>query len=157
MVTELRSENQLKVGAGIESFTKRTVIRNLKDTAAFSKEDVGILYDKYFGALYYAHHEANGKSESNKMNRNVFHNMLASMTPWAKIKHNSDNVDVNAARKVCNSFIDRIFHLFAANSSDDLLDFQSVILGFSEILHGVCISIMLNMFKCCDSCCFAYD
>jgi hypothetical protein len=141
MVTELRSENQLKVGAGIESFTKRTVIRNLKDTAAFSKEDVGILYDKYFGTLYYAnhHHETNGKSESNKMNRNVFHNMLASMTLWAKIKPNSDNVDVNAASNVCNSFIDRIFHLFTADSPEHLLDFQSTILGFNEILHGVCI------------------
>jgi hypothetical protein len=138
MITELRNENQLKVGAGIESFTKRTVIRNLKDTAAFSKEDIGILYDKFFGALYYANHEANGKPES-KMNCEIFHNMLASMAPWAKIKPNSDNMDVNAASNVCNSFIDRIFRLFAADSSDQLLDFQSVILGFNEILHGVCI------------------
>lgn len=134
MILELRSQNQLKVGAGIESFTKRTVIRNLKDTAMFSKEDVAILYDKYFGALYYANHEAQSES---KMNREVFQSMLSSMTVWAKMKHNTDNVDINAANNVCSNFIDRIYTLFTENSPDKLLDFQMVILGMNEILHGV--------------------
>lgn len=142
MITELRNQNQLKVGAGIESFTKRTVIRNLKDTAMFSKEDVAILYDKYFGALYYASHEAsnNAKSDS-KMNREVFQSMLASMTVWAKAKHNTDNADVNAANAVCNNFIDRMYRLFTENAADNLLDFQMVILGMNEILHGVSVGL----------------
>lgn len=134
MVDELRSQNQLKVGAGIESFTKRTVIRNLNDMATFSKEDIGILYDKYFGTLYYANHETGGKPES-KMNRDVFQSMLASMTPWAKLQANTDNIDVNTARDICNKFVDRIYRLFSVD--DQLVDFQSVVLGMSEILHGV--------------------
>lgn len=134
MIMELRSQNQLKVVAGIESFTKRTVIRNLKDMALFSKEDIGIIYDKYFAALYYASHD--GKPES-RMNRDVFQNFLGSMTTWAKPKSSSDNVDVSTARDICNSFIDRIYRLFAGQGSDKLIDFQSVVLGMSDILHGV--------------------
>ncbi|KAF1804276.1 rab-GTPase-TBC domain-containing protein [Mucor lusitanicus] len=151
MITELRNQNQLKVGAGIESFTKRTVIRNLKDTAMFSKEDVAILYDKYFGALYYASHEAsnNAKSDS-KMNREVFQSMLASMTVWAKAKHNTDNADVNAANAVCNNFIDRMYRLFTENAADNLLDFQMVILGMNEILHGDLMSHMDWFFQLYD-------
>lgn len=138
MVLELRNQNQLKVGAGIESFTKRTIIRNLKDTAMFCKEDVAILYDKYFGALYYANHEAAGNTKSElKMNKQVFQSMLSSMTVWAKAKYNTDDTDSNAANAICNSFIDRIYRLFTANSPDNLLDFQMVILGMNDILHGV--------------------
>lgn len=137
MILELRSQNQLKVGAGIESFTKRTVIRNLKDTAMFSKEDVAILYDKYFGALYYANHEASNTQSESKMNKEVFQSMLSSMTAWAKMKHSTDNADINAANNVCSNFIDRIYTLFTENSADKLLDFQMVILGMNEILHGV--------------------
>lgn len=149
MIIELRNQNQLKVGAGIESFTKRTVIRNLKDTAMFSKEDVAILYDKYFGALYYASHEASGNTKSDsKMNREVFQSMLASMTVWAKAKQNTDNVDINAANNVCNSFIDRMYRLFTANAPDNLLDFQMVILGMNEILHGVSCHLQKKIDSC---------
>lgn len=102
--------------------------------ALFNKEDIGIIYDKYFAALYYASHD--GKPES-RMNRDVFQNFLASMTTWAKPKSSSDNVDVSTARDICNSFIDRIYRLFAGRGSDKLIDFQSVVLGMSDILHGV--------------------
>ncbi|CAO3614635.1 unnamed protein product [Mucor fragilis] len=151
MIIELRNQNQLKVGAGIESFTKRTVIRNLKDTAMFSKEDVAILYDKYFGALYYANHEASSNTKSDsKMSREVFQSMLASMTVWAKAKQNTDNADINAANNVCNSFIDRIYRLFTENAPDNLLDFQMVILGMNEILHGDLMSHLDWFFQLYD-------
>ncbi|KAI9478329.1 MAG: rab-GTPase-TBC domain-containing protein [Benjaminiella poitrasii] len=149
MVEELRNQNQLKVGAGIESFTKRTIIRNLKDTAMFSKEDIGIIYDKYFGALYYASHEAGSKPES-KMNRDTFQSMLASMTPWAKAKHICDNVDINTATMLCNQFIDRLYRSFTVNCSDGLLDFQNIVLGLNNILHGDIMSHIDWFFKIYD-------
>lgn len=140
MITELRSQNQLKVGAGIESFTKRTVIRNLKDMATFNKEEIGIIYDKYFAALYYANHEAAAaKKQENKMTRDTFQSMLASMTVWAKVKPASDNVDANAARDICHSFVDRMYRLFVGDTPDKLLDFQRAVLGMSGILHGVSV------------------
>ncbi|KAI8986456.1 rab-GTPase-TBC domain-containing protein [Pilobolus umbonatus] len=134
MITELRSENQLKVGAGIESFTKRTIIRHLKDTAGFTKEEIAILYDKFYGALYYANHEVAGKSESS-MNQEIFHSMLASMTLWAKNKSSEDSIDVKAAQEVSSRFIERLYISFAG-SKDAFIDFQKMIIGMNEILHG---------------------
>lgn len=146
MITELRNQNQLKVGAGIESFTKRSVIRNLKDTAMFSKEDIGIIYDKYFAALYYATNDSSSKSSANKMNRELFQNMLSSMTPWAKMKPSNDDEDINARNAMGNRFIDRIYKSFVADTDDKLLDFQGVILGLSNILHGVCAGPKTSFF-----------
>jgi hypothetical protein len=155
MIIELRRENQLKVGAGIESYTKRTVIRNLSDMATFNKEEIGIIYDKYFAALYYANHESSG-GDSSKMNRDIFQAMLASMTTWTKAKPAaSDNVDVNTARDICHSFIDRIYKLFVGDAPDKLLDFQRAVLGMSDILHGVSccfLFVFFCSFSCTDFC-----
>ncbi|KAI8638868.1 rab-GTPase-TBC domain-containing protein [Parasitella parasitica] len=150
MVLELRNQNQLKVGAGIESFTKRTVIRNLKDTALFSKEDVAILYDKYFGALYYANSQVDKTKAESKMNKETFQSMLSSMTVWAKLKQNTDNADANAANSVCSGFIDKIYRFFTRNSADGLLDFQMVILRMSDILHGDLMSHIDWFFRLYD-------
>ncbi|KAI7906001.1 rab-GTPase-TBC domain-containing protein [Cokeromyces recurvatus] len=149
IIEDLRSQNQLKVGAGIESFTKRTIIRNLKDTAMFSKEDIGIIYDKYFGALYYASHEV-GRKPGSKMDRETFQNMLASMTPWAKAKPMCDNMDNNAATTICNRFINRLYRSFVGSNPNNLVDFQSVIINFNEILHGDIMSHIDWFFKIYD-------
>jgi hypothetical protein len=78
------------------------------------------------------------------MNKEVFQSMLSSMTAWAKMKHSTDNADINAANNVCSNFIDRIYTLFTENSTDKLLDFQMVILGMNEILHGVRFLLIYN-------------
>lgn len=132
MIIELRSQNQLKIGAGIESFTKRSIIRTLKDTAGFGKEDIGIIYDKYFSALYYANDKV---TKDATMNRDVFQRMLSSMTPWAKItKPSSDDEDKQAKNAIANGFIDRLYKSFAEETP---LDFQKVVLGLSQLLHAV--------------------
>lgn len=135
MVVELRRQNQLKVGAGIESFTKRTVIRHLKDTAGFSKEDIGTIYDKYFGTLYYSNRDTGGKPES-KMNKETFQAMLASMTPWAKFKSTNEHPDSITAKELSTSFVYRMYRMFAGGE-DELVDFQKMVCGMSEILQGV--------------------
>jgi hypothetical protein len=81
------------------------------------------------------------------MNKDVFQSMLGSMTTWAKSQPNSDNIDVNTAKDICNKFVDRIYRLFVADTEDGLVDFQRVVLGMSEILHGVsCSYMLLNAF-----------
>ncbi|KAG1460472.1 hypothetical protein G6F56_005941 [Rhizopus delemar] len=148
MIMDLRRQNQLKVGAGIESFTKRTAIRHLKDMAGFSKEDVGIIYDKYFGALYYANRESGEKIDS-KMNRETFQNMLAIMTPWAKVKATNENSDSVTAKTLSNNFVNRLFRVFADDGSE-LIDFQKMVSGMSEILQGDIMSHMDWFFKLYD-------
>ncbi|KAG1045709.1 hypothetical protein G6F43_011233 [Rhizopus delemar] len=148
MIIELRRQNQLKVGAGIESFTKRTVIRHLKETAGFSKEDIGVIYDKYFGALYYANRDTGDKPES-KMDREIFQNMLAVMTPWAKIKVTNESADSIVAKELSSNFVRRLYRMFSGNE-DELIDFQKMVVGMGEILQGDIMSHMDWFFKLYD-------
>ncbi|KAG1460739.1 hypothetical protein G6F46_005335 [Rhizopus delemar] len=148
MIAELRRQNQLKVGAGIESFTKRTAIRHLKETAGFTKEDIGIIYDKYFGALYYASRETGDKPDL-KMNKEAFQNMLASMTPWAKVKSKDESADSITAKDLCTKFVYRIYKKFSGGK-DELIDFQKMVIGMSEMLQGDIMSHMDWFFKLYD-------
>ncbi|OBZ89536.1 hypothetical protein A0J61_02414 [Choanephora cucurbitarum] len=149
MVVDMRRENQLKIGANIESFAKRTAIRNLKDTAGFSKEDIGVIYDKYFGALYYANRELDKKPET-KMNRDTFQSMLAGFTLWAKNIPPSDDIDISLATSLRNSFINRLYRMFVGDAPDKLIDFQRAVLGFSDILQGDIMSHIDWFFKLYD-------
>ncbi|KAI8354045.1 rab-GTPase-TBC domain-containing protein [Blakeslea trispora] len=149
MIIDMRRENQLKVGANIESFAKRTTIRNLNDTAGFSKDDIGVIYDKYFGALYYANREPGVKAET-KMNRNTFQSMLSSFTLWAKTIPLDDDVDVSLANSLCTSFINRLYRMFAGDAPDQLIDFQRAVLGLSDILQGDIMSHIDWFFKLYD-------
>lgn len=52
-ITEQRSKHKDAVLANIESFTKRTSIRNLgPDSKRLNPEDLGFLYDKFYAVLY---------------------------------------------------------------------------------------------------------
>ncbi|KAI9265974.1 rab-GTPase-TBC domain-containing protein [Sporodiniella umbellata] len=148
LIADLRRQNQLKVGAGIESFTKRATIRHLKDMSGFSKEDVGIIYDKYFGALYYANRESGEKGNS-KMNRDTFQNMLAIMTPWAKVKTTNESADSLTAKALSNGFVNRLYNLFSGGENN-VIDFQKMVSGMSGILQGDIMSHMDWFFELYD-------
>jgi TBC1 domain family member 8/9 len=52
-ITELRLKNKDSVLNNIESFAKRTAIRNLgPDSKLLSTDDLGALYDRFYGVLY---------------------------------------------------------------------------------------------------------
>ncbi|KAI9244243.1 rab-GTPase-TBC domain-containing protein [Sporodiniella umbellata] len=146
-IIELRRQNQLKVGVGIESFTKRTAIRHLQDAGGFSKDTIGIIYDKYFGALYYSSRRSSDTSDT-KMSKEAFQNMLADITVWGKIKRKDESPDTIAAKDMCNKFVSRLYRKFAG--ADDWIDFQKAVSGMSEILNGDIMSHLDWLFKLYD-------
>ncbi|KAF7724455.1 hypothetical protein EC973_000964 [Apophysomyces ossiformis] len=133
MVIELRRRNQLKVVAGIESFTKRSAIRHLDDMASFSKDEIAIVYDKFFGALYYA--KQKGDKAESVMNYDTFQKMMASMTEWAKLKSADESPDASIARTLGHSFIERLYRHFQHDKNQGI-SFQDSVLGLSDILRG---------------------
>ncbi|KAJ1905238.1 GTPase activating protein (GAP), partial [Tieghemiomyces parasiticus] len=54
-IDELRRTHQLKIVHTVESFTKRTQLRNLPSTGRFTKAELSLLYDRFYSALYYEH------------------------------------------------------------------------------------------------------
>ncbi|KAI7864999.1 rab-GTPase-TBC domain-containing protein [Spinellus fusiger] len=132
LILELRRQNQLKVVAGIESYTKRSAIRHLKDIAGFNKEDIAIVYDKFFAALYYA------KSKSDKTDRmdvETFHSFLGTLTEWAQPEPLDGSVEMTIHYQLGEAFVHRLFKYFHHDHYSGI-NFQDVVLGLSDILHG---------------------
>ncbi|KAJ2767629.1 GTPase activating protein (GAP), partial [Coemansia linderi] len=53
-IEELRRSHQLRIVHSVEEFSKRTFLRNVIDTGGFTKEQLSLLYDRYYSVLFYA-------------------------------------------------------------------------------------------------------
>jgi TBC1 domain family member 8/9 len=153
-VLELRKTHQLKVVHNIESFTKRGQIRNLKDTSKFSKNDISIIYDKFYNAQFY------GKQKSmrndSRMDLNTFYRFLGSIASWAKLddenltKENGSPRDNQGRRLVGYEFIHKLFIHFDRSKSGGLT-LQDVVIGLGEIVFGDLMSRIELFFNLHDS------
>ncbi|KAI8969958.1 rab-GTPase-TBC domain-containing protein [Mycotypha africana] len=129
LVRELRQTHQLKVVAGIESFTKRSTVRNIEDSAGLDKTELGILYDKFYNVLYYK-----SKSDSSKMDLQLFEKFIGSVATWAKI--DTEEYDGDERRlKVAKGFIYRLFKAFDRQNHQKL-NFQDAVIGIGNICKG---------------------
>ncbi|KAI8144428.1 rab-GTPase-TBC domain-containing protein [Fennellomyces sp. T-0311] len=147
LVTDLRRQNQLKVVAGIESYTKRNAIRHVKDTAGFEKDEISIVYDKFFGALYYSKQEKS--TDGTHMDFNTFLEMLNSMTTWSKLKQHDDTPNEGYMRTLGLKFLQRLYEYFRGDGHQGVT-FQDAVLGLSEIMHGDLMSEIELFFKLYD-------
>ncbi|RKP05096.1 rab-GTPase-TBC domain-containing protein [Thamnocephalis sphaerospora] len=78
-VMDLRRSLQSKVIHGIESFTKRSHLRNLKETGKLNKEALAAVYDKYYSILFY--HGQEGVSQAS-LGYAGYVEFLGSMAAW---------------------------------------------------------------------------
>ncbi|KAJ2001038.1 GTPase activating protein (GAP), partial [Coemansia thaxteri] len=53
-IEELRRLHQLRIVHSVEEFSKRTFLRNVVDSGGFTKEQLSLLYDRYYSVLFYA-------------------------------------------------------------------------------------------------------
>ncbi|KAI7901275.1 rab-GTPase-TBC domain-containing protein [Cokeromyces recurvatus] len=135
LVRELRQTHQLKVVAGIESFTKRSAVRNLDNTAGLNKTELGIIYDKFYNVLYYKQQQpaTSHNESSSKMDFRSFEIFIGSLAPWAKI----DGEDQNNERqlKVAKNFLHQLFEIFDIHHTQSI-SFQDTVVGIGSIYKG---------------------
>ncbi|CAG8504045.1 29156_t:CDS:10 [Gigaspora margarita] len=154
---ELRKTYQLKVVHNIESFTKRSIIRNLQNTLKFSKEDISIIYDKFSTAQFYGKQKNDSRNDS-RMNLSTFYSFLGSIADWAKldddelINNNNDTVlrDNQGHRVVGYKIINKLFEYFDKSSSGGV-SLQDVVLGLGEIKFGDILSRIELFFNLHDT------
>ena len=87
MIYDMRKSHQLRVAHGIESFAKRSVIRNIADKAKLSKEQLSQLYDRYYSVQFYAQkaaEETKAKFDPTKMDYDTFRKFLSELTNFVK-------------------------------------------------------------------------
>ncbi|KAG0165214.1 hypothetical protein DFQ30_008822 [Apophysomyces sp. BC1015] len=131
-VRELRQKHQLKVVAGIESFTKRSALRNVDDTASLDKEELGIVYDKFYNVLYYK--QKRSDRADSRMDCASFEIFIGSLASWAKVSpQDLDNGERHL--KVGKAFLGRLFKIFDKNNAGSL-SLQDVITGVGALIKG---------------------
>ncbi|KAI8637470.1 rab-GTPase-TBC domain-containing protein [Parasitella parasitica] len=109
LIRELRQTHQLKVVAGIESFTKRSAVRNIENTAGLDKAELGIIYDKFYNVLYYKQQKRAERNDS-KMDLQSFEIFIGSLASWAKIESEDYQSDRQRQLKVAKNFLNQLFH-----------------------------------------------
>ncbi|CAG8579651.1 6608_t:CDS:10, partial [Ambispora gerdemannii] len=153
-VNDLRKTQQLKVVHNIESFTKRSQIRNLKDTSKFTKEEISVLYDKYYNAQFYGQQQS--VRNDTRMDLNTFYRFLGSIADWATSEDDDlNNKDITSPRDrqgrrlVGREFINKLFTHFTRSSSGGIT-LQDVIIGLGNIMFGDLMSRMELFFQLHD-------
>lgn len=143
-INQLRKQNELKIIGGVESFTKRNALRNIKNNANFSSDEVSLIYDYFFGALYYAK-DHQDKSSVPEMDLTAFTRMLENMTTWAKLNDNSSTAtndeDLMVVKEVLQAFMQRLFDYFCSESKPGVT-LQDAVSKLGEILRGVCLCLV---------------
>ncbi|KAF9420202.1 hypothetical protein BGZ94_009182 [Podila epigama] len=97
LVAELRRNHQLKVVHNISSFTKRSQLRNIQG-GKFSKDEMGVIYDRFYNALFYGRSQqrGNGKQgEARALDANTFASFLGSIARWAQVDEDQMDHDDN--------------------------------------------------------------
>jgi hypothetical protein len=120
LVRELRQTHQLKVVAGIESFTKRSAVRNIENTAGLDKAQLGIIYDKFYNVLYYKQKSTADRSDSTKMDLKSFEIFIGSLASWAKIESGDYQPDRERQLKVAKNFLQQLFKVFDTHHTQNL-------------------------------------
>ncbi|CAO3607615.1 unnamed protein product [Cunninghamella echinulata] len=149
-IRELRQTHQLKVVAGIESFTKRSTIRNIENTAGLDKDELGIVYDKFYNVLYYKQKgkddsmETNNNNSNNNNNNNnsvarmdlaSFEMFFGSLASWAKLTNKDYEPERERQLKVGKQFLARLFGTFDTLQSGTI-SLQDAIIGIASIIKG---------------------
>ncbi|KAI7876665.1 TBC-domain-containing protein [Lichtheimia hyalospora FSU 10163] len=130
-IREMRQTHQLKVVAGIESFAKRSTLRNIDETAGLDKEELGIIYDKFHNVQYYRTKEKG----SERMDYEAFEILIGNLASWAKFSQKNKEGDQERQRKVGKTFLVRLFKRFDKGEQGGL-SLQDVILGLGSIIKG---------------------
>ncbi|KAI8605096.1 rab-GTPase-TBC domain-containing protein [Dissophora ornata] len=155
-VAELRRKNQLKVVHHIGSFTKRSQLRNI-NPGKFSKDEMGVMYDRFYSALFYGRTQTHKQGEARALDATTFVSFLGSIAHWAQVEDDQGDDDVMATggppkhrRRGSNSttsttrerrrivgrhFISRLFERFDQNGTG-LLSLQQVTTGLDDIING---------------------
>ncbi|KAJ3188481.1 hypothetical protein HK101_009144 [Irineochytrium annulatum] len=141
MIVDLRKSLKLKVVQGLDTYAKRSVIRNLTFTPKFTKEELFFLCDQYFSVLFYDRQNVTQKN-SDRMDFSQFVQFLTRLTTWANVNRDLEEqqtrLGLGAPVKpvVGSILLNKLFaHVFDKNG-DSLVDFGDIVRGLSNLVHS---------------------
>ncbi|KAK9485120.1 rab-GTPase-TBC domain-containing protein [Lipomyces starkeyi] len=131
-ITEQRQKHKNHVLDGIESFAKRTQLRNLHKTGHLSQTDLSNIYDRFFQALQSARLGL-GPTKT-LMDMESFQIFMQGITKWADEPHD---------------FLARLFHRWDVELRGGL-SLQDVVTGLGSIMEEDIMNSMAYFFELYD-------
>ncbi|KAK9475351.1 rab-GTPase-TBC domain-containing protein [Dipodascopsis tothii] len=132
MVAEQRKKHKNHVLEGIESFTKRTQLRNLHHVGGLSQPQLSIVYDRFYQALQSSRLGLGPVQTS--MDFETFQAFLAGIARWAREPHD---------------FQRRLFHRWDEELRGSLA-LQDVVAGLGSIMQRDIMASMAYFFEIYD-------
>lgn len=166
MIIEMRKNHQLKVAHGIESFAKRSLLRNISDKCKMPKDELSLLYDRFYSTQFYAQKRAEESAshnfDLNKMDWETFRRFLHELTNFVRLQSSNqkafdfDNplsrvmrdTQSKPKREPGRDFLERLFKLFDKQKKG-YLRFEDVAFGLGDIFKADLMShieFLFNLF-----------
>lgn len=136
MVTQERNKFKKIILHDIESFAKRTQLRNLPQVRNINQEELSIVYDIFYQSIE-THKISMGTGSSN-MDFNTFVQFLSKFCDWCK---SSESDQIPRFRKQKTDFLKRLFKKWDLENTGELT-LQNIILGLDNLMsHDLMLSI----------------
>ncbi len=91
MINQERSNHKHSVLEGIESFVKRTQIRNLPRTPNITPNDLSNIYDRFYSAIQSDRLGLGSSINNSRMDFDSFRIFLSGIADWAKLPEDKNN------------------------------------------------------------------
>ncbi|KAG8940705.1 hypothetical protein FRC03_005157 [Tulasnella sp. 419] len=139
-----RKRFRSEVVSTIESFSKRAAVRNLKATGQFSKDQLGMIYDMLFKAIWEVPPTgiaagvvaSDGRPET-RIGMNTFRMFLSYIVTWARDEIVVSNAFQQRVQREAadHEVIQRLFYYWDRNGQG-ALSFQDIVIGLDGVMFN---------------------
>ncbi|KAJ3364234.1 hypothetical protein HDU91_002667, partial [Kappamyces sp. JEL0680] len=132
LIVSLRKSMQLEVIQSMDLYAKRSMIRSLKHTYKFTKDELLFLADVFYTIQYY---RAQRKSQDS-INEADFKVLISNMCHWAvDTIDNDDSRSFPTNSKPGNHFLHLLFTQIFDTNEDGWINFADILKGLTQLIH----------------------
>lgn len=151
LVLELRREVQMKVIQDMDSYTKRSVVRNLNFSTPYSKDELFYICDQFFGVQFY---NPTNKKSSAKIDLPQFRTFFGKLADWANTEPDIEEQAIRRTepKEISGALlVDKMFNEIFDDDKDGYVNFPAIVKGLSKLTHASKLELMYLFFTLHDS------
>ena len=143
LINSTRKSVQLEVIQSMDLYSKKAMIRTIKDTFKFNKDELLFLADVFYTIQYY---HTQSKSQDT-INLADFKTLLSNICHWAVDSiDNDDTRQFPTTSKPGNYFMDLIFTRIFDLDGDGKINFADILKGLSQLIHSSgCLQLFFDL------------
>ncbi|KAJ3127151.1 hypothetical protein HK098_006699 [Nowakowskiella sp. JEL0407] len=167
-IVELRKSHQLKVIHGLDIYAKKSMVRNLKQSFKFSREELLYLCNMYFDVIYYSKKAkkdiviADGEKPKTFIGPPIdvsqFKRVMGKIATWADLEKDAIEqqsrlgTDAGSQKTVVGSqFLESLFRDVFDKDHDGKIDFQDLVSGIAALKSNDMMAVLGIFFDLHDN------